>query len=115
MTDEQVTTGGAVDLQWTIDKWSDEGLKYVAFDVATRYLVDKSAGKATPLTQYIQEKLIEMRNYKDTTIATQAAQIKRLTAEKREAITLLQSLGMPIEDITVKTMTREEYEDAANE
>lgn len=50
-------TGEAQELLWT-----DEELKLIAFDLATRYLFDKSAGKATPLTQLIHEKLMEMRD-----------------------------------------------------
>lgn len=42
--------------------WTDQDLKLIAFDLATKYLVDKSAGKPTPLTQLVHEKLMEMRD-----------------------------------------------------
>lgn len=42
--------------------WSDEQLRLVAFNVATIYLMDKSAGKATPMTQLIEAAMIEMRD-----------------------------------------------------
>lgn len=43
-------------------QWGDEQIKAVAFGVATKYLMDKSAGKGTPITQLIESKMIEMRD-----------------------------------------------------
>jgi chromosome segregation ATPase len=43
-------------------------------------------------------------------IAELEAQVRKLKAEKQEAIEMIRSLGLPIEDIEVETMTREQYE-----
>lgn len=53
-----------------LERWSNEHLKVVAFEIATQYLMDKSAGKSTPMAQLIETKMIEMRNEYAELIAT---------------------------------------------
>lgn len=49
------------------------------------------------------------------TIATQAAELAQLKREKQEAISIIQSLGLPIEDVIVETITRKEWEGGDHE
>jgi len=56
--------------------WSDERIRLIAFDIATQYLADKSAGKATPMTQLIEAKMIELRDYYEAQLANQYQRIE---------------------------------------
>lgn len=58
--------------------WTDEELKVAAFNLATTYLMDKSAGKATPLSQLIHVHLVEMRDKCATALDAANATIAEL-------------------------------------
>lgn len=60
-----------------MNEWTDEQLRLIAFNIATQYLVDKSAGKGTPMTQLIEGKMIKMRD----DLQARIAELERRLAE----------------------------------
>lgn len=89
--------------QLTLKQWSDEQLKVIAFGIATQYLMDKSVGKATPMTELIQAKMIEMR---DAILAeaddVMAGNVRRLHEDITPALNEVERLKagawQPVED-----------------
>lgn len=62
-----------------MSEWTDEQIRLIAFKVATQYLVDKSAGKATPMTQLIEDEMIQIRDDLKARIAELEAQLAAAT------------------------------------
>lgn len=82
-------------------RWTDEEIRAALTEMNKR--LPSGAHSAVAVMRM-------MRDSYEITRASANRRIAKLEAEKRELLALLNQLGLPLENIEVETMSREEYE-----